>query len=381
MKRAIVIVLDGCGAGEAPDAALFNDHDHPSTLEHVWQRAGKIDAPNLIGAGYFAAAGVGPTPGLPGFSVHYGRLQELSLGGKDSVTGHWEMMGAITTEPFPTYPDGFPPDLVRTFEQEIGIGTLGNRAASGTQIIEELGEEHVRTGKPIVYTSADSVFQVAAHEGVIPIERLYEMCRIARRICVPPNGVQRVIARPFVDSDKPEAKFVRTERRKDFPLTPPPNLVDEIGDVYGVGVVPELFDHRGFRPGKRTQSNSEHHVALLEAMQSDARFIFANFEDTDMKYGHRNDPMGFARCLEEFDLTLGLVLSEMKDDDLVIVTADHGNDPTTPSTDHSREFVPASLLRRGTGVANFGDIKGMDAIGATVADHLGIAQPYRIGIN
>jgi phosphopentomutase len=377
VKRAIVIVLDGCGAGEAPDAADFGDADHPSTLKHVWDTAGGFNTPNLAAIGYLSAGGIEYPPiQNPKSKIQnrWGRLRELSMG-KDSVTGHWEMMGVHTERPFPTYPDGFPIPLVKEFEREIGTQTIGNRPASGTKIIQELGEFHIDTGFPIIYTSADSVFQIACHEEVVPIERLYEMCRIARRLCVKPNDVQRVIARPFVGNSKDG--FTRTERRKDFPLEAPPNLVDEIGDVYGIGVVPELFDGRGFRPLPRTQSNAEHTVALDKALESDARFIFANFEDFDMLYGHRNDPAGFARALEEFDVTLASILDRLKDDDILILTADHGNDPTSPSTDHSREYVPVSVVGKSLTDAALGDVDGMMAVGATVAAHLGV--DWKIG--
>ncbi len=372
MRRAIVIVLDGCGAGAAPDAGQFGDSHGPSTLLHVWRSCGGLNAPNLVGAGFFAAAGVPSSPGLPDFEVRYGRLQELSMGGKDSVTGHWEMMGIVTESAFPTYPNGFPADLVAAFEVAVGRSTLGNKPASGTQIIAELGEEHVKSGCPILYTSADSVFQVAAHESVVPIEELYRMCRIARELCVAPNNVQRVIARPFEGSAT--EGFRRTERRKDFPLSAPANLTDKIGDVFGVGVVPELFDGRGFRPTARTQSNSQHELALREAFASDARFVFANFEDFDMLYGHRNDPAGFGKCLEDFDLAFGRILQDLSPEELLILTADHGNDPTDASTDHSREYVPVSVLRRASGSPSqsLGDVPGMAAIGATVAGWLGI---------
>jgi phosphopentomutase len=227
----------------------------------------------------------------------------------------------------------------------------------------------METGFPILYTSADSVFQLACHEEVVPLEKLYEMCRIARELCVPPNNVQRVIARPFVG--KP-GSFKRTEHRKDFPLVAPPNLADKIGDVYGIGVVPELFGGRGFRPVTRTQNNAEHTKKLDEALISDARFIFANFEDFDMLYGHRNDPKGFAKCLETFDVTLGDILRKLEKDDLLLLTADHGNDPTTLSTDHSREYVPICVVRDGAEPKRLGDVEGMTAISKTVADHLGI---------
>jgi phosphopentomutase len=375
VKRAIVIVLDGCGAGAAPDAAKFGDLDHPSTLAHVWERAGGIHAPNLIAAGLFAAAGVKEAPAsaeLNGKGVRYGRLQEKSMG-KDSVTGHWEMMGIHTAVPFPTYPNGFPADLVAAFEDRIGRKVLGNKPASGTGVVDELGPVSQATGNPILYTSADSVFQVAAHEGVIPIEQLYEFCRIARELCVAPNNVQRVIARPF--EGEPGA-YRRTERRKDFPLVAPDNLVDKVGDVFGVGVIPELFGGRGFRAVRRTQNNAEHAVMLREAMASDARFIFANFEDFDMLYGHRNDPAGFAKALADFDSVFAEIVGSMTSEDLLILTADHGNDPTSTSTDHSREYVPVCVLGSGCAPKALGDVVGMDAVGATAAAHLGIDWPH-----
>lgn len=375
MARAIVIVLDGCGAGAAPDAPEYNDFDSPSTLLHVWKTAGPFEAPNLAKMGFLQAGGIQVDAGECTLHRAYGRLQPLSKGGKDSVTGHWEMMGIVEAEPFPTYPDGFPIPLIKQFEREIGTQTLGNRPASGTQIIAELGALHFETGFPIVYTSADSVFQIACHEEVVPIGRLYEMCEIARRICVKPNHVQRVIARPFVGSA--ESGFSRTERRKDFPLPPPANLIDRIGDVVGIGVVPELFGGRGFRTGGRTQSNSEHFKALIPALADEtSRFIFANFEDFDMLYGHRNDPQGFARCLVDFDAMLGDILGALRPDDLLILTADHGNDPTDVSTDHTREFVPVALCINGSQPESkphfLGDVAGFSAIGASVAAHIGV---------
>jgi phosphopentomutase len=294
--------------------------------------------------------------------------------GKDSVTGHWEMMGAVVERPFPTYPNGFPVRLVKEFEAQIGRQTIGNVAASGTAIIEDLGPLHQETGMPIVYTSADSVFQIACHEDVVPVAELYSFCRVARELLVEPNNVQRVIARPFAGV---AGDYVRTERRKDFPLAAPPNLVDAISDVYGVGVVPELFDGRGFRPVRRTQNNAEHWAALAGALASDARFVFANFEDFDMKYGHRNDPEGFARCLEEFDRDFAAVTASLKPEVLLILTADHGNDPTDASTDHSREYVPVSLL--GAGAAALGDHDGLSCVGASVAAWLGVPWRYSTG--
>lgn len=290
------------------------------------------------------------------------------------MTGHWEMMGVVTERAFPTYPNGFPVPLVKDFEQRIGRQTIGNVAASGTAIIEDLGPLHCDTGMPIVYTSADSVFQIACHEEVVPVEELYAMCRTARELLVEPDNVQRVIARPFLGT---QGAYERTARRKDFPLTPPRNLVDEVGDVYGIGVVPELFDGRGFRAVPRTQSNAEHAIELEKALASDARFVFANFEDFDMKFGHRNDPAGFAKCLEEFDLTLQKTIDSLRPDDLLIVTADHGNDPTDASTDHSREYVPVAIV--GKGSAELGDVEGMASIGHTVAEHLGVSWECSTG--
>lgn len=297
--------------------------------------------------------------------------------GKDSVTGHWEMVGIITPEAFPTYPNGFPAALVSEFEKRIGTRTLGNKPASGTVIIQELGARNMETGFPILYTSADSVFQLACHEEIVPIERLYEMCRIGRDLCVKPNNVQRVIARPFI-GDAANG-FTRTGRRKDYPIEAPPNLLDKIGDVYGIGPVPDLFAHRGFRRTERTQSNPQHGQAVLAALRSNARLIFANFEDFDMLYGHRNDRAGFAKALEAFDVFLGTLLNRLTAEDLLIMTADHGNDPTSVSTDHSREYVPLSVVGHGFGSQSLGDVDGMTCIGATIAAHLGIQ--WHIGLD
>jgi len=366
-KRAILIVMDGCGAGEAPDSAAFGDIDHPATIRHVWEAVGGFSAPNLQSIGFLAACGI---PGMEtGIcpNAAWGRLRELSQG-KDSVTGHWELMGVITPKPFPTYPHGFPPEIIDALVRCIGRPILGNKPASGTAIIQELGSEQVSTGQPIVYTSADSVFQIATHEEVVPIEQLYDWCRIAREICVAPNDVQRVIARPFIGSAA--TGFTRTEKRKDFPLPAPPNLIDQIGDVYGIGVVPELFGGRGFRAVRRTQNNAQHAVALQQAMGSEARFIFANFEDFDMLYGHRNDPQGFAGALVNFDAILGDTIARLQPDDLLMLTADHGNDPTSPSTDHSREYVPLCVIGPNRQGGPLGDQDGMTTVANLIAAHL-----------
>lgn len=371
--RVICIVLDGCGAGPAPDAAEYGDfgENEGNTLYNTWNAVGSIDAPVLTRMGFFAAGGIetGVHP-----EADYGRLQEVGRG-KDSITGHWEMMGIEVARPFPTYPAGFPQGLIEQFESRIGTKTLGNTAASGTAILAELGSKHMTTGFPVVYTSADSVFQIACHEDVVSIERLYQICRIARDLLQEPHNVGRVIARPFVGSA--QDGFTRTVRRKDFPVVPPQNLIDtlcdQIGPTYGIGVIPEVFSHRGFRDVHRTQSNAAHATMLLEALNSDARFIWANFEDFDMLYGHRNDPEGFARALIEFDKQLFGFVQRLGAGDLLILTADHGNDPTTPSTDHSREFAPVCLwwFER-TKPRNLGDRVNFAHIGATVADALGL---------
>lgn len=363
MKRAIVVVLDGCGAGATADYAEFNDVASVHTVRNVWNHVGGFHAPNLSRIGYLAACGIGDAP-----SANFARLLPLSRG-KDSVTGHWEMMGVVTEVAFPTYPSGFPADLVAQFESEIGRSVLGNKPASGTTIIAELGEKHTATGNPILYTSADSVFQIAAHESVVPVEQLFDWCRIARKICIAPNNVQRVIARPFIGTP---GNWQRTENRKDFPVTPPENLIDRIaakfGPARGIGVVPELFDGRGFLPIKRTQNNAEHWIALDQHLTEPNAFVFVNFEDFDMLYGHRSDPLGFARCLEEFDVKLGELLSKITPDDLLILTADHGNDPTDASSDHSREYVPLAVVGGDEIVS--GEITGLAKVGELVWHHL-----------
>lgn len=364
-KRAVLIVLDGCGAGAAPDSIEYGDQPTVATVKNVFNHVNGFHAPNLHRIGFLAACGVGdPQP-------NSGRLQPTGKG-KDSVTGHWEMMGIDIPNPFPTYPSGFPENLIQEFESKIGRPVIGNKSASGTAIIQELGTEHIKTGHPILYTSADSVFQIATHEDVVPIETLYEWCRIAREICNEPNNLQRVIARPFTGTP---GNFSRTERRKDFPVVPPPNIIDEIaathGPVMGIGVVPELFTGRGFLATARTQSNPEHFRALLDAMQDDHSFIFANFEDFDMLYGHRSNPTGFAECLEEFDVYLGKILAELNEEDLLIITADHGNDPTDASTDHTREFIPWAIVSSEPDKW-LGDQKGFKIIGDKIKSWLAV---------
>lgn len=375
-ERAILIVLDGCGVGAAPDAEAYGDigENDPNTLSHLASAVGGVQLPTLQRMGLGNIVEMEGVPPQPAPIAHHGKVQPHSKG-KDSVTGHWEMVGVHTEVPFPTYPNGFPPDLVEAFEAQIGRKVLGNYPASGTEIIKQLGEEHIRTGRPILYTSADSVFQIAAHEAVIPLEELYRYCEIARALLQPPHHVQRVIARPFIGQDA--NSFKRTENRRDFPLPPPPNLIDALAErgvgVYGIGVVPELFVYRGFRHAERTQNNPDHYQALLRALESDCAFIFANFEDFDMLYGHRNDPVGFAKALEAFDAMLADLLTRLQPTDLLILTADHGNDPVTPSTDHSREYLPLLIYQRGVAQGRALGIRfSLADIGATIGHRWGI---------
>jgi phosphopentomutase len=374
MRRVIIIVMDGCGVGALPDAESYGATDpFSATLPHVAEAVGGLRLPTLerLGLGNVASMkGVSPTKALGG----WGRMAEASAG-KDSVTGHWELMGIITETPFPTYPDGFPLEVIAEFEARIGCGTLGNVAASGTEILRRLGEVHRASGKPIVYTSADSVFQVAAHEEVIPLDRLYAMCEAARALLVAPNNVQRVIARPFAgDSSK---TFRRTEHRRDYPLPPPiPNFLTALQEVgktaHAIGVIADLFPRSYFVRAERTQSNPAHLAAILAAVRDGQdELIFANCEDFDMLYGHRNDPAGFAKALEGFDVALGEIIAELRPEDLLILTADHGNDPTTASTDHSREYVP--LLTCGGGVrGDLGTRATFADAAATAASWLGV---------
>ena len=375
--RVFLLVLDGCGAGVAPDAKDFGDDpNHPGdTLVHVAQAAGGLRIPFLrrLGLGNLLNLKGGVPVETP--EGTFARLREKSRGGKDTVTGHWEMMGIVVDEKFPTYPDGFPPELLEAFSQKIGRKILGNRPASGTVIIEELGEEHLATGSPIVYTSADSVFQIACNEEIIPIEELYTMCLAARELLQGEHAVQRVIARPFEGKDK--SSFRRTERRKDFPLSPPRNVLDHLSEAgvftAGIGVIPEVFDGRGFSYAFRTQTNEEHYQATLKLIAEHQKgFFFINFEDFDMLYGHRLDPQGFAQALETFDEYLQEIWNSLGERDLLILTADHGNDPTIPSTDHTREYAPFIMAsRRISQGKDLGDRPSYADVGATVLDAFG----------
>jgi phosphopentomutase len=341
-SRVILIVLDSVGCGQLPDAAAYGD-EGSDTLGNI-ARAVPLRVPNLraLGLGRVARLGDGIAPPPRGA---YGRMAEASAG-KDSVTGHWEMMGIVLERPFPTFPSGFPRQLIVEFERRIGRGTIGNVVASGTEIIDLLGPEHVRTGKPIVYTSADSVFQVAAHEDVIPIAEQYRICELAFELAGKGLGIGRVIARPFTGAP---GAFKRTANRHDYALDPVGEtlldcLVARRVPVVSVGKVKDLFAGRGITRGASTASDDEGVDRVLEAMRDvEQGLVFANLVDFDAVYGHRNDVAGYAANLERFDARLAEVLHAVGPADLLVITADHGNDPTTPSTDHSREYVPVLL--------------------------------------
>ncbi|HTS47360.1 MAG TPA: phosphopentomutase [Bryobacteraceae bacterium] len=371
-ERVIWIVLDSVGVGAMPDAAAYGDAGSDTLGNIARRRALKL--PNL------ARLGLGNLKPLPHIepapypAAAFGRCA-LASPGKDTTTGHWEMVGIHLAKPFPLYPHGFPPDIMQEFERRIGRGTLGNCAASGTEIIKQLGEEHMRTGKPIVYTSADSVFQVAAHEEVIPLWELYKICETAREILRGPHEVGRVIARPFIGQP---GNFTRTPNRKDYAVPPPQGmLLDQLEaneiEVYSIGKIFDVFLGRGIQEHEKTKNNADGMAKTLEAMdQVESGLIFVNLVDFDQQYGHRNDVEGYAHALEEFDAWLPLLERKLQFDDLVIITADHGCDPTTPSTDHSREYVPllAYRPRKMEGI-NLGLRRSLSDIGQTVAENFG----------
>jgi phosphopentomutase len=378
--RIIWIVLDSVGIGELPDAADYGDVGR-DTLGHI-ARWRPLRIPNLVRIGL---ANVKPLEHLappPRPAGSFGKGATVSPG-KDTTTGHWEMAGIWLDRAFPVYPHGFPKYLIAEFERQIGRRTLGNKPASGTEIIKELGEEHVRTGLPIVYTSGDSVFQIAAHEDVIPIAELYRMCEIARKLLDGPDRVGRVIARPFTG---PPGNFRRTERRHDYAVEPPrPMLLDVLADrgvpVFGVGKIHDIYNGRGVENYVTTKSNADGMAKLTEALSRRPRgLIFANLVDFDMLYGHRKDMEGFARSLEEFDALLGPFLSALRASDLLLITADHGcdPDPVNPTTDHSREYVPILAYSPGApglpavaGGANLGIRSTLADMGQTVAANFG----------
>ena len=366
VRRVIWVVLDSVGVGAMPDAAAYGDPPGSDTLGNI-AKVRHLNLPNL------AAMGLGNIKPLAGIapaanpSASYGKCA-LRSPGKDTTTGHWEMAGIILEKPFPLFPNGFPDSLLRQFEDEIGRGTLGNKAASGTEIIQELGDEHVHTGSPIIYTSADSVFQIAAHEDVIPLWELYKICETARGLLKGPLEVGRVIARPFTGES---GAYTRTPNRKDYAVPPPKGmLLDRLErqgvEVFSVGKIFDIFLGRGIGPHGKTKSNADGMAQTLNAMKEVERgLIFTNLVDFDSLYGHRNDVEGYARALEEVDRWVPELLGSRQEGDLVIFTADHGCDPTTDSTDHSREYVP--LLVQGGETVNLGTRASLADAGQTVA--------------
>ncbi len=365
--------MDSVGAGALEDAAAYGDAGS-NTLENIGRTVG-LNLPTLRTLGLDRIVDLGGRAGVEPPRAATGRMAEASPG-KDSVTGHWEMMGIVLDRAFPVFPDGFPRALLDAFEARIGRGTLGNYAASGTRIIDELGAEHVRTGKPIVYTSADSVFQIAAHEDVIPIEAQYRMNEIAFELAVLGYGLGRVIARPFIGAP---GTFVRTTNRKDYAMPPPTETVlDRLATArvptIAIGKIDDLFTGRGIARAVHTTSDDTGMDAVMSEMATTAAgLIFANLVDFDTLYGHRNDVAGYAANLERFDARLKDLLPRLRHDDLLIVTADHGNDPTTPSTDHSREHVPliatGPMVKPGT---NLGTRQTFADLGQTIAENFGV---------
>jgi len=379
LGNAIVIILDGLGVGALPDADAYGDAGS-DTLGHTAAHVGGLDVPCLQALGLGNLHEIAGVPPADRPRAAHGRMAELSKG-KDSTTGHWELMNVLTERPYPTYPDGFPADLLDAWREATGHDLIGNRPASGTRIIQELGDEHVATGKLIVYTSADSVFQIAAHEEVVPLEELYRVCAVTRAMLLPPHEMSRVIARPFLGAD---GDYTRTPNRRDFSVAPPGHLLlarlAEAGiPVTAVGKIADLYADTGISEKIKSKSNAAGMAALADlyaAADADDTLYLLNLVDFDMLWGHRNDPEGMARDLVAFDGWLAGFVDGLRPGDLLLLTADHGNDPTTPSTDHSREYVPLLALLsgddrgRGLGVREtFADL------GATLADYFGLDAP------
>ena len=376
-KRITVIVLDGVGVGATPDAAEYGDVGSNS-IANTAQVLGGIDLPNMRRLGLGNVIEIKGVPPVESPQGGYGKMQPISAG-KDTISGHWEMMGIYLPKPSPTYPQGFPDDIMKTFEKRIGRGTLANYPASGTEIIRKLGEEHLRTGKPIVYTSADSVFQIAAHEEVIPVEKLYEISRIAREILTGDHAVGRVIARPFVGSNGED--FMRTENRRDFAREPEADTVlDKLFkaglDVWSVGKIDDIFVHRGITRKNHVLSNQESIATTLKLLGEPFHgLMFVNLIEFDMIFGHRNDPQGYYGALRQFDDAIPAIQERLSPEDVVIVSSDHGVDPTTDSTDHSREYVPLLVFGPGVQGVNLGIRKSFGDVGATITDNFKLISP------
>ena len=373
INRVIWIVLDSVGMGELPDADRFGDVGS-NTIGNVSAKVGGLKVPNMVKLGLGNIEGMKNIDRCESPKGVYARLAEIS-NGKDTTIGHWEMIGIYSPKAFPTYPNGFPDDVIKEFEKAIGREVLGNYPASGTVIIQDLGDEHIATGKPIVYTSADSVFQIAAHEDIISVEELYSMCQKARDILQGDHSVARVIARPFTGTS---GNYTRTERRKDFSLPPiAPTILDYVKKqgktVACVGKIEDIFCNRGITKSVHTHTNPEGIEQTIKYINEDFEgLIFTNLVDTDMLYGHRNDVKGFANSLQYFDDNLPRIMEAMNDDDILFITGDHGCDPTTPSTDHSREYTFLLMYGKNVKPQNLGIRKTFSDIAKTIAEYLGV---------
>ena len=380
MNNFIIIILDGVGIGELPDSHLYND-EGSNTLANTAIAVGGLNLPNLQSLGLGNISKIKGIDEVENSKASFGKMNEISRG-KDSTTGHWEIGGLYVDLDFSYFPDGFPEEIMYKFLKLTRCkGFLGNKAASGTEIIQELGDEHVKTGFPIVYTSADSVFQIAAHEDIIPLEKLYEICKIARdEVLVSPIVMGRVIARPFLGST---GNYSRTVNRKDFSLNPPDDTILDVLsknsiDTVGIGKINDLFNYCGIRIIEKTKSNLEGFNKILEYTNKNKNsLIFANLVDFDVYYGHRNDPHGFAEELKAFDTKLPELLNSLDESDALIITADHGNDPTTPSTDHSREYIPLIFYRKNRIGKNLGTRETFSDIAKTVADFFSVPNNLR----
>ncbi len=379
-KRVILIVLDSVGVGALPDAADFGDAG-AHTLGDIYKERGSLELPNLYSLGLSRIQDARLPAWQGALRGSYGRAAEKTHA-KDTTCGHWELMGIIMETPFKTYPQGFPPHIMETFEKKIGRGTLGNCVASGTEIIQRLGDEHVRTGKPIVYTSADSVFQVAAHEKVIPLEELYAICETAREMLVGDDLVGRVIARPFVTA---ENGYKRTENRRDYAVPPIEEtvldgLLEKGLTTIGIGKIEDIFCKRGIGIINHSKNNEAGIDATLEYVKSgEGSFIFTNLVDFDMLYGHRNDVEGYACALEHFDKRLPEIMDAMREEDILMITADHGCDPAFPGTDHTREHIPLVVYSPSMqGGVDLGTLASFADLGSTVFEYL-TGEPWKTG--
>lgn len=374
INRAVLIVLDSVGVGELPDAAEYGDAGS-NTVKNIYKSIKNFSLPNLEKLGLLNIDGFEDLKKSDEYIGTVAKCNEKSKG-KDTTTGHWEISGLVMDNPFPTYPDGFPEDIIKEFEKRTGRKTIGNYPASGTEIIKVLGKEHVDTGSLIVYTSADSVFQIAAHEEVVPLEELYKICTIARELLQGKHGVGRVIARPFTGA---EGNYTRTENRRDFSLVPPKDtLLDYVKnsgmEVFAIGKIEDIFVNKGITRSNHTHNNKEGIEATIEAIKEDFKgLIFTNLVDFDMIYGHRNNVQGYADALKYFDDKLPEIMDTLKDDDVLIITADHGCDPTTESTDHSREYIPLIFSGKNIrGNNNLGVLNTYASIGKTILHMLNI---------